>query len=238
MRESAEDIQKRLNKRDSYYEELSHSIWLMNDHRWALLAWEKCCKPRPAIIAHLDWHWDGVNEFSSQEACERLLTITGPEELERLIAEDCLVTRDSFIAPAIIRGISDEVHFFCLQNDTQPGLTSQLPQQYETIERRHSSIESLIESVKNSPKPLIMDLDLDLFNRATPFYSAGCEMNTRVIAFIEKCSFLFQRAEVVTIAKSPGAWWINNQNQNDWDTELSEQLARIIVPRLVSIRSK
>jgi len=73
MPSESDNLQERLKKEDSYYEEIGHSIWLMNDHRWALLGWDKTCKRRPAILAHRDWHWDGINDFKGQQDYERLL---------------------------------------------------------------------------------------------------------------------------------------------------------------------
>lgn len=232
-----DDLQKRLKEEDLYYAEIGHSIWLMNDHKWALLVWDKSCNLRPAILAHLDWHWDGINDFKNQQDYDRLLNANSHEELKDLIAESRLIRRDSFISPAIIKGITDEVHFFCLQNDTELGLDDELLQSYGANEIRHNSIQDLVHALENIQKPLIMDLDLDLFNRDTPFYAEGAGLCTNIIEFLDKCGPLFERAEVVTIAKSPGAWWITNQNRWDWDRDLSEELAGIVVPRIISIRS-
>ena len=204
MPSEIEDIQKKLKERDSYYEEIAPSIWLMNDHRWALLGWEKSCKQRPAILVHLDWHWDGINDFKDQKDYD-LLNANSLEKLEYLIAENSLVRRDSFISPAIIKGITDEVHFFCLQNDTEPGLDDKLLQTFKAYETRHDSIQSLVNTVQNRKKPLIMDLDLDLFNRDTPFFAEGAALSVSINEFLDDCTTLFKRAEVITIAKSPGA---------------------------------
>ena len=230
-------LQKRLKEEGLYYEEICHSTWLMNDHRWALLGWDKSCKWRPAILAHLDWHWDGINDFKGQQDLKRLFNANSHEELKDLIAEDNLVRRDSFICPAIIKGITDEVHFFCLQNDTKPGLDYELLQRYGTNEIRHDSIQDLVHALQNIRKPLIMDLDLDLFSRETSFYAEGAGLSTNINEFLDECGPLFERAEVVTIAKSPGAWWTRTKDRWDWDRDLSEKLASIVVPRILSIRS-
>jgi hypothetical protein len=232
-----EDLKKQLKEEELFYSEIGHSIWLMNDHKWAFLGWEKSCKRRPAILAHLDWHWDGINDFRNPQDYDHLRNIKSHEELKELIAENRLIRRDSFIAPAIIKGITDEVHFFCLQNNTESGLDDELLQSYGVDEIRHTSIEDLVRVLRNGQKPLIMDLDLDLFNRDTPFYAEGAELSRKIIEFLDKCGSLFERAEVVTIAKSPGAWWIRNQNRWDWDRDLSEDVAKIALPHIVSIRS-
>lgn len=220
-----------------YFEEIERSTWLMDDHRWALLGWDISCKRRPAILAHLDWHWDGINDFNEREDYKRLLNANSPETLRNLIVENRLIRRDSFISPAIIRGLIDEVHFFCLQDDTQPGLNDQLLHRYQAKEFRHSSLCSLVRAVENRKKPVIADLDLDLFNRATQFYGQGEGLPKKIDYFLSKTNIVFSSADVVTIAKSPGNWWIQEQNQWDWDTGLSEKVAEIIVPRIVLLRS-
>ena len=238
IRPKPEDFERRLKEEDLYYEEISPSIWLMNDHRWALLGWDKSCKRRPAILVHLDWHWDGINDFGdNQDYYDRLLDANTHEELRHLIAEDGLVRRESFISPAIIKGITDEVHFFCLQKNTQRGLDARLLQKHRANEFRHDSIQGLVHALDNTNKPLIVDLDLDLFNRDTPFYADGAKLWGSITAFLGLLHHLFERAEVVTIAKSPGFWWIRNQEPLDWDRELSEELARIVVPHIIEIRS-
>lgn len=231
-----DDLKKQLKEEELYHAEIRHSIWLMNDHKWALLGWDRSCERGPAILVHLDWHWDGVNDFKNQQDYDRLLNANSHEELRNLIEEDNLVRRDSFISPAIIKGITDEVHFFCLQNDTEPGLDNVLLRTYGASEIPHNSIQELIHALENRKKPLIMDLDLDLFNRDTPFYAEGAGLSTNINEFLHECEPLFERAEVVTIAKSPGDWWIRNQNQWDWDRDLSKKLAGIVVPRIISIR--
>jgi len=238
MAPEQDGFQERFQKEDMYYEEIAHSVWLMNDHRWALLGWEKSCKMRPAMLVHLDWHWDGINDFKLEAHYQTLLKANSFEKLENLIAKDSLVRRDSFIAPAVIRGITDEIHFFCLQDDTEPGLDPQLLQRYGAKEIRHDSIRGLRESLECRNKTLIMDLDLDLFNRDTPFYAEGTHFSENIKEFIEECRPLIQKAEVATIAKSPSAWWIGNQSRWDWDPELSEELASIVVPRILKIRGQ
>lgn len=42
--------------------------------------------------------------------------------LETMIREDNWIRYDSFIAPAVIRGLVSDVHFYCLQGDTEPGI--------------------------------------------------------------------------------------------------------------------
>ena len=154
-----------------------------------------------------------------------------------LVTENSLVRQDSFISPAIIKGITDEVHFFCLQDDTEPGLDEDLLARHQACEIRHDTIEGLIRALERLDRALIMDLDLDLFNRDTPFYAEGAELPKSITGFLDGIRDLFLRAQVITIAKSPGHWWIRNEKRWDWDTDLSEELARIVIPYIFAIRS-
>jgi len=56
---------------DSYYEEIYPNIWLMDDHRWAYFIWEQCLNrnriKKPYALLHLDYHWDGVNDFFGRQ---------------------------------------------------------------------------------------------------------------------------------------------------------------------------
>lgn len=47
-------------------------------------------------------------------------------DLGAMICEDTWIRYDSFIAPAVIRGLVGDVHFFCLQDDDAPGLDAEL----------------------------------------------------------------------------------------------------------------
>lgn len=222
------NITKEVDDQDIEHEELEPNFWIMSNHKWALLAWASAKLGKPAALVHLDWHWDGINDFRDPQSRGELSALVSPDGLSEMIAD--LVDHASFIAPAILLRLIDEVHFYCLQNDTTPGLDSDLLDETGIKEYRHESIDDLISITKNLNKPILFDLDVDLFNRATPFYSDGPEYHERIRSFIWKCSDLIKRAAVVTIAKSPSAYWIKNEGQWDWDVELAEELFNMIVP--------
>ena len=147
--------------------------------------------------------------------------------------EEDLIRLDSFIAPSIIRKVVDEVHFFCFDDDTEPGLHKSLLERFGATETRHDSIESLIKEIEGKEKSLILDLDLDLFNREKPFYAE----EQRIIEFSNRCTNLIKQAEVITIAKSPDPWYDTDSSRMDWDAELAEAVTEIVVPRILSIRN-
>src|SRR5208337_2973437 len=91
-------------------------------------------KKIPCSLLHLDYHWDGVNDFNADAEKELLCATTGIEEIYKIVSKGNLVRKDSFIAPSIIRRIIDEVHFLCFQGDmdnlTPPGLDDELLKRY------------------------------------------------------------------------------------------------------------
>jgi hypothetical protein len=66
-----------LKSDESYVCRLHPRLWLMDSHKWALYAWESSRRPVPGhergVLAHLDYHFDACNDFTSPEDVERLL---------------------------------------------------------------------------------------------------------------------------------------------------------------------
>ncbi|NQT09967.1 MAG: UPF0489 family protein [Desulfobacteraceae bacterium] len=152
---------------DRYFEEISPNIWLMDDHKWAYYIWEKIFSQNahkaPFALFHLDYHWDGVNDFRESTHIKELVNIKEIGKIHNLVLED-YIRKDSFIASAIIRGLVDEVHFYCKQKDTEPGLDESLLAEYKASQFLHHDIDSLISY--STQKPIIFDIDLDLFNKS------------------------------------------------------------------------
>src|SRR5438045_2212518 len=100
----------------NFYAHLGRSIWLMDNHKWALFIWSTAktlSSGTTYSLVHADYHWDAVDDFYEQpELVEELRTATD-EELRGLTAQDAYIKWDSFIAPAIHRGMLREVHFLC-----------------------------------------------------------------------------------------------------------------------------
>ncbi|GIX54018.1 hypothetical protein CQA4T8M7_32740 [Sphaerotilus natans] len=98
----------------NYRVQLAPGVWLMDNHKWALLAWERERVPgRRYVLVHADFHWDGVDDFASDGAPTKELLAADVDELESMIAGDKYIRFDSFIAPAVRRGLLSEVHFSC-----------------------------------------------------------------------------------------------------------------------------
>ncbi len=98
------------------YEQIAPAVWLMSDHKWAWYAWESSLRTRPLKLIHLDYHWDNLNDFRSPADIDYLRSIVDLNEIHNLTAsdKDHRVREDSFIAPAIIRGLVNEIHFCCV----------------------------------------------------------------------------------------------------------------------------
>jgi uncharacterized protein UPF0489 len=109
---------------DSYFEEIQSNVWLMDDHRWSYYIWERfaTCDAEKVCrtLVHLDYHYDGINDLQQVEDQEHLRRIRELNDIYRIVSDSNSIQKDSFIAPAIIRGIIDDAHFYCFQRDTTP----------------------------------------------------------------------------------------------------------------------
>lgn len=116
------DIDK-FEMNDRYFEEIFQNIWLMDNHKWAYYIWENFSSQKmpqiPSVLFHLDYHWDGVNDFRDSSTIKKLIDIKKVESIHDLVLEDEYIRKDSFISPAIIRGLVNEIHFYCKQNDRE-----------------------------------------------------------------------------------------------------------------------
>jgi hypothetical protein len=105
---------------DSYFEEISPNIWLMDDHRWAYYIWELYTHrnpgKQPCTLIHIDYHWDDTNDFQDNSSIE-ILKQANINRLYKLVKQnEYPITYDSFLAPAVIRGLFDKIHFYCFQD--------------------------------------------------------------------------------------------------------------------------
>lgn len=201
----------------------------MDDHRWAFLAWEKAARRDNAhngcSLIHADFHYDGCNDFQSDAEIDALRKMTDLSELERLVHDAKLIRKDSFIAPAIIRGLVRTLHFYCLQEDTEPGIDQDLLAQFTCEQFLYESVEAL--EVAAVSRPLIFDLCLDLFNKSDQWEEGVLWEEKEIIEFLDKVSQFIQRAAVVTVSLSFGY----SGSAND-----TRRLARLVLPRMLGYR--
>lgn len=216
-----------LDPDDFYFEEIHPNVWLMDDHRWAYYIWERCL-PRdgskmPRALVHLDYHWDGINDFLSATDQDILRGISELDEIYRMVSEEIRVRKDSFIAPAIIRGLINEVHFLCFQRDTTPGIDSELLDRYGSRQFLHPDINSLS---KHAPQGSLFNIDLDIFNRSGYWAEGDLWTDIEISQFLASCIQLIKSSSLATIAMS-----FNYSGSKD-DTKY---LSKLVVPMIVDI---
>jgi hypothetical protein len=212
---------------DFYFEEIHPNVWLMDDHRWAYYIWEKSLQQdrgkKPRTLVHLDYHWDGVNDFQSATDQNRLLRTSELDEIYRMVSEGIRLRKDSFIAPAIIRGLIEEVHFLCFQCDTTPGIDPELLDLYGLKQFFHPDLSSLL---KYAPQGSLFDIDLDIFNRSGHWAEGDLWTDIEISQFLDGCIPLLESSVLVTIAMS-----FNYSGSAD-DTRY---LSRLVVPTIVDV---
>ncbi len=154
-----------LQKNDNFLIDLGENIWLMDDHRWALLVWEMKRKHNRYTLVHADQHWDACYDFHENKEEEGKLLVADTARIHEYLIEDNFIRFDSFIAPAVRRGLFDVVHFFCTEdNENDIGLYDVFLKECGASQVIHPSVDSL--AAVKFKNPVIFDLCLDLFNRS------------------------------------------------------------------------
>lgn len=222
------DFQK-VKEDDSLLILLPAGVWLMDDHKWAAFAWEQHLQKlrhKRYSLMHIDFHWDSSDDFAHNEAAQATLAAASLDQLHCMTAANDSITWDSFIAAAVRRGLLSEVHFYCLQDDSEP-LDEALLSEFSVRQVVHPSIESIVAAKPSSD--VIFDLCLDVFNRADDMeYEGDLWPDADVLSFIDSMRQHIQAAEVVTISMSFG------YSGTEDDTR---HLAELVVPRVIEMRT-
>jgi hypothetical protein len=100
----------------------------LRNHRWALKVWESERKSDKYTLIHADYHWDGCYEFHDQPFEEEKLVRATSDQLFGLVAQGEWIRFDSFIVPAVKRGLIDTIHFYCLDNSGDAALDEEFIQ--------------------------------------------------------------------------------------------------------------
>lgn len=216
-----------LEPSDDFLVPLGRNVWLMDDHRWALLVWEQQRTHEKYTLVHADQHWDACYDFQENAEAEQELLHANVAEIRQYLVEGELIRYDSFIAPAVRRGLFDVVHFFCTEDDTNDiGLCDEFLKNTGVSQVVHPSVESLA-SVQFQ-RPIIFDLCLDLFNRSDQWMEADLWDESEIRDFLESVRHIIAAAELVTVSLS------FNYSGTHEDTRA---LAQLVVPILLSHRS-
>lgn len=214
---------------DGYLADLGSNVWLMDDHRWAFLVWTRFGFERGISqfsLVHADYHWDGVNDFHENEEARQRLLAADLAELEAMVRNEERIQYDSFIAPTVIRRLVTEVHFFCKQTGTEPGLGQRLLADTRAREFMHDDADRL--SHVQFDGPVIFDLCLDLFNRSEKWAAGDLWTDDDIRDFLEQVRPVIERAALVTVSLS------FDYSGTEDDTR---HLAALVVPAFVQWRS-
>ncbi|HWW04168.1 UPF0489 family protein [Collimonas sp.] len=214
---------------ESYIERLHDRLWLMDNHKWAYWVWEK--HPRIAGqrygLLHFDYHFDDVNDFFQKPDEITSLRSAGLNAIRRRIEESDGIRYDSFIAPTLLRGIIDHVHFFCKQesDEAERGFDSDTLEECNAQQSFYSNVGEAARA--DVSKPYFFDLCLDLFNRDDDMMWKGTVWDEDEIrAALATWRELIKGAEIVTVSLSFGYSGTEQQTR---------QLANIVLPTLLKI---
>lgn len=209
----------------------AHQVWLMDDHRWALFAWESHRRQTRAgryALIHADFHWDGIDDFHDSEDASATLLAASLSDLHSMIESEERIRYDSFIAPAIRLDALSQIHWYCLQDQGEDaGVCAQLCDKHDVVQFFHQNVASL--AAANADRPLIFDLCLDLFNRSDNYYEGDLWSDEEVLGFLDAVRDHIRVAELVTISLSFG------YSGSEDDTR---HLAELVVPRILAMRAE
>lgn len=188
-----------LVKDDDYVAHIGSGVWLMDDHRWAFQVWETERSSDSYTLIHADYHWDACYDFHGLPDEEADLIAASPKRISELTAEGELIRYDSFIAPAIRRGLVHTVHFYCLQ-DRGNALDDEFLIACNAKQVIHPDAPSL--AFAQIQGPMIFDLCLDLFNRSDQFAEGDLWPDAEILDFLGTVRSLIMQAELVTVSMS------------------------------------
>lgn len=200
----------------------------MDDHRWACVVWEEHRTDTRSILVHADYHWDGVYDFLVDSQAERGFLDLDAAGLRSMVRQNKYIRFDSFIAPAVRRGLFSEIHFFCKEDDAnEVGLDAVVLEASNAKQVVHESTDSLASI--STDRPLVFDLCLDLFARSAGDEPGDIWPDAEISAFLRCTAPLIKAASVVTISLSFGY---------SGTAAETRELAALVVPRIVALRSE
>lgn len=218
-----------LERDDHFCIDFGQSIWLMDNHKWALFVWETFREKsgRRFTLAHADFHWDAGYDFHCDIEKESELLGASLDAIRAFIEEEEWIRYDSFIAPAVARGMFDCLHFYCLQGDDwDVGVDEALLASTGTTQVIHETPHTFAALATDSP--LIFDLCLDLFNRSERYQEGDLWSDAEVLQFMELVRPLIVEAELVTVSLS---------FDYSGTPEDTRHLAALVLPKIAEWRS-
>lgn len=119
-----------------------------------------------------------------------------------------------------------EVHFFCKQTNTEPGLGEELLIDTGAREYLHNDVREFADT--EFAGPVIFDLCLDLFNRSDMWATGDLWSDDEIREFLERVHPVIERAVVVTVSLS----FDYSGTEND-----TRHLAALVLPFIMRWRS-
>lgn len=206
---------------------LPHGVWLMDNHKWALSVWARHHTGPRRWLFHADHHWDSVDLFRENDRAQAALQAADTKTLDQWIRDNNRIQYDAFIAPAVRKGLFEEVHFFCTQDDDwDKGLEPALCEAMGVVQTLHAAIDSFAGVTPRAP--IVFDLCIDLFNDATTYYGSDLWPDAAISSALAAFANQVRAAEVVTVSLSFGY----SGTEND-----TRRLAALVVPQLIAIRA-
>jgi hypothetical protein len=190
---------------DDYYESVGSGIWLMDNHKWSFVIWNQEIKDNQKyLLAHVDYHWDAVYDYWDNPDEERAFLSAGDNEIIDIVKAENYIRFDSFICPAIAKGLIDEVHFYCHQGDEGGDIAigEEFLTKYRCVQVLHDSSQALSEI--RTTKPILFDFCIDLFNRSNEHYGSDIWSDDEIEDLLENCKNLVKSAKIITISMSYG----------------------------------
>jgi hypothetical protein len=165
---------------DEFLQALPYGVWLMDNHKWALSVWARHHTGPRRWLFHADHHWDGVDLFREDNQAQAALQAADTNTLDQWIRDENLIQYDAFIAPAVRKGLFEEIHFFCTQSDDwDKGLDPALCEAMGVVQTMHVDIDSFARVTARAP--IVFDLCLDLFNEAPKFYGSDLWSESAIV---------------------------------------------------------
>lgn len=224
------DFFSNLESSDEYVEQLDERLWLMDNHKWACWIWERqlggLADGRRAALLHFDYHFDSVNDFFNDADATAALRAENIDQIKERIELEDRIAYDSFIAPALLRGVIGDVHFFCLQDDDwDRGIDDETLQHCGSRQIFYDSVAASAQA--SVARPYIFDLCLDLFNNeGTKMYEGDLWPEPEIIQALNSWSHLIRDAACVTVSLS---------FDYSGTAEDTRYLARLVIPEMLRI---
>lgn len=180
---------------DDFYEFVGNDIWLMDNHKWSFVIWNQELKDdEKYLLVHVDYHWDSGYDYWFSPDEEQAFLSASDSEIIEIVKEETYIRYDSFICPAIAKGLIDEVHFYCLQGDDLGDIAihEEFLTKFKCDQVLHDHSKTL--SKISTTKPILFDFCIDVFNRSNELYRSDIWADDEIDDLLKNCKHLVESA--------------------------------------------